>query len=399
MANEKEVDEMTLEELEEYENSLDKKIKVNSIKDKVKSLEPKSLMPQSGERKRTYSGNSDIDWQDKYTNWYEDYKETHDDVATQNTLKFFDYFTNTDSDTGCEDIVGEWSPADNYAKKVWATAVCDSKLLDVCVKGLEINAGDGLGVQIRLAGKIAAPQAKGSCECGSCASISFSTYPLTITQYNLEAVVCKKDSFDVGDALMESYVTAMKNSWAEFFDSEIWGDLYGATPGFDQTLDNALQCSTPSLDSATCCQDKALYDMWNACNSAIATMHEGTGLAQPYNPDTIIMSPSVAKLFKRQQTPTPVFYSDVKFDDSGRLTRLCGLKVIEYCGATSCSDASDLTVAIIIDSSRAVGCVFGEEPKMYSKFQTDCNSVRLDWWAFIAFGALDLDAICHICNP
>lgn len=395
MTNEKDISEMTLKELEEYENSLDKNIKIRSIESKQKVLEPKSLMPQTGERKNTFS---EGDWQGKYTDWFEDYQGKQSE-ENQNTLKFFDYFLNSDSDTGCEDIIGDWSPADNYARQVWATAVAEADLLSICVKGLEINAGEGLGVQIKLAGAMGAPQVKNSCECATCTSITFTTYPLTIQQLSLESIVCKKDEFDVGGDLMDSYITSMKNSWKAYFDSTIYNELYTLTPAFDQVLANALQCSSPSLRSDSCCEDLGLYDLWNAVNSAVARHRMGTGLKQPYDPRVMIISPDVAKIMKRQQTPTSQFYKDVTFSSDGKLSHFCGLKVIEYAGASSCSDLTDKTVAIIIDPSRAVGCVFGEEPKLYSFFQSNCNSTRLDMWCFVAISELDPQAAIHICNP
>jgi len=89
----------------------------------------------------------------------------------------------------------------------------------------------------------------------------------------------------------------------------------------------------------------------------------------------------------------------IKIDDDGRLVRFNGLKVIEYCGANACSTATDTVFAVIIDSRRAVGAVFGERPKMYKFFQTNCNSYRIDWWSFFAVGELDTSAIAHIVNP
>jgi len=381
------IDNLSLGELKRLE-------RLSSIKGSRKEneiIEPVSKLEMEGERKYTSDGAG------KFTTWFNDYKDKQNEEG-QGTLTFFnDYFTNADSDSGCEDIVSDWSPADNYAKQVWSTAVCESNLMSLCVKRLHINAGDGLGLQIKLAGKIAAPSEKASCECNSCASITFTTYPLTIKQLGLESVVCEKDSFDVGGDLMQSYITAMKNSYVEYFDGQIYNELKTATEGTTETLPTALACD-PAL-SGSCCSDTALLDMWNATNNAIASMREGTGLKQPYNPTHIIISPSVAKVFKRMQTPTTSFYKDVVFDSKGKLSSICGLKAVEYCGAQSCCTDSGAVVAIIVDSSRAVGCVFGKRPHMYSFFQSNCNSVRLDMWSFVAISELDCDGICHIKNP
>lgn len=304
-------------------------------------------------------------------------------------------FTNTDSDTGCEDEVGAWSPEDVYAKIVWNTFVCKADLFKICVKGIAINPGDGLGVQIRAFGAFGAPVEKAACECGSCASILFTTYPLTLKQYNLEAIVCDKDIWDVGSILMDSYLSAMSDSWAVWFDAQIYAELETATPGTSTSLPTAIICA-PALES-TCCADTALYQLYNAIHGTVASMREG---ATPYNPDWVIVSPTVAAIFKRMQTPQPMpWMGDVSFDDDGRLKKISGLKVIEYCGANSCTDATGEVVAIIIDSRRAVGAVFGERPKTYKFFQTNCNSYRIDQWAYFAVGELDTNAIAHVVNP
>ena len=302
-------------------------------------------------------------------------------------------FTN-DADGGCEDVVDAWSPEDVYAKVVWNTAVCKADLFRLCVKGIDINPGDGLKTQIRTFGAFGDPVAKGSCECGSCASIGFTTYPLTLIQYNLEAVVCGKDIWDVGDVLMDSYINAMSDSWAKFFDAQIYSELETASPGHTEQLPVDLNC-TPSI-GGSCCTDTSLLNLYNAVNAIVADMREAT---VPSNPDWMIISPSVAAIFKRMMTPKTQFNaSDIKFDDNGRLSRIAGLKVIEYCGANSCTDAADEVVAIIVDSSRAVGAVFGQKPKLYKFFKSDCNAYRLDYWSFFAVGELDTNSIGHIIN-
>lgn len=323
--------------------------------------------------------------------------QTYKDQRWQN-VGMDELWINTDSDTGCEDIIDSWSPADVYAKIVWETFVCTADLFKICVKGLAINPGDGLGVQIRAFGAFSDPTERAACQCGSCASISFTTYPLTLKQYNLEAIVCDKDIWDVGGILMDSYLKAMSNSWAKWFDAQIYSELETATPGTSTSLPTAISCA-PALDS-TCCADLALYQLYNSIHNTVASMREGTGLAGPFNPDWVIISPTVAAIFKRMQTPKPMpWMGDVSFDSDGRLKKISGLKVIEYCGANTCTDLSSEVVAVIIDSRRAVGAVFGARPKTYKFFQTNCNSYRIDQWAYFAVGELDTDAIAHIVNP
>ncbi len=302
---------------------------------------------------------------------------------------------NTDDDSGCEDDVSEWSPADVYSTIIWNTAICESDLLSIAVKGLDIKQGNGLTVQIRKYGQFSAPTELGSCECASCSSISFSTYSLTLKQYNNEYIVCEKDIWDVGQVLSSSYLDAAKDSWKAFFDWQIYNELETATAGTSVTLNNALVC-TPSI-GGSCCTDTSLMDLYDAIHSAVDTAREGTN---PYNPDVLIASPSVLGIFRRMQTPTPMYWmSDVKVDSSGNLTEIAGLKVIPYCRANSCATTSAEVMAIIIDSRYAVGAAFGQKPKMFKKFEQSCNSWQVDFWAFFACAELDTNAIIHIVNP
>ena len=304
-------------------------------------------------------------------------------------------FTNTSSDSGCDDEVGAWSPEDVYAKIVWNTFVCKADLFKICVKGLAINPGDGLGIQIRAFGAFGSPSEKAACECASCASMLFTTYSLTLKQVNLEAIVCDKDVWDVGSILMDSYLSAMSDSWAVWFDAQIYSELATASPGTTGTLAAQMSC-TPSL-SGSCCSDAGLLNLYNEIHAVVASMREGSN---PYSPDYMLVSPTVASIFKRMQTPTPILgMGDISFDEDGRLKKIAGLKVIEYCGANTCSSVTDAVVAIIIDSRRAVGAVFGERPKTYKFFQSNCNSYRIDQWAYFAVGELDTKAIAHIVNP
>jgi len=371
---------------------------------------PKEKLPKYGERKLGNDGDMSA-WTNKYWGKHETFRTKSgynnswkplNDINFQvregqqwKNVSIGAMFENTDSDTGCEDIVDAWSPEDVYSKLIWNTSVCKSDLFQLCVKGVEVNPGEGLKTQIRVFGKFGDPQLKASCECGSCASISFTTYPITIAQYNLEAVVCAKDTFDVGEILQESYIKAMSDSWGAWFDAQIYAKLVGAVAGTTESLPTLLSC-TPAL-SATCCADSSLLNMYNAVNSIVASMREGT---TPYDPDYMIISPSVAAIFKRMQTPSSAFgLKDVKFDEDGRLSRIAGLKVIEYCGGNSCCTDSEAIVAVIVDSSRAVGAIFGSRPRLYRKFDQQCNSTLLDFWCLFGSAVLDLSAIAFIRNP
>ena len=448
MTNEKSLEDMTPEELASYEEGLNKELKLRELKKKQaqidaenseteKKLEEDKVAQWEADRlEQWYKDNPEKAPQDKipapgaetkgdqensFAKYYVEYCKRNEKVETNSKYegvlaeakqtKFQVYrnqrweetsinglWINTDSDTGCEDIVDAWSPDDIYAKMIWETFVCKADLFKVAVKGISINPGDGLGVQIRAFGAFGNPTELNSCECASCASISFKTYPLTLKQYNLEAIVCDKDIWDVGGILMDAYIKAMSNSWAQWFDAQIYSELNTAAPGTTETLPSAISC-TPAI-TGSCCTDASLVNLYNSVHNIVASMREGTGLAGPYDPDYVLISPTVAAIFKRMQTPTPMkWMGDITFDADGRLKKWGSLKVIEYCGANTCSAGSGDVVAIVIDSRRAVGAVFGQRPKTYKFFQSNCNSYRIDQWAYFAVGELDTDAIAHVVNP
>ena len=449
----KDINDMTDEELEQYNESLDRSIKIKSIEQKKRQVEeaerkekelqeeaqkkadeaklaqlkieaqeqfykehpeysPESGLEQEGEKKTTvvktkFRENCEsyfdrVKTVDTFTNHTNDLVKGIPGTQFQvmkngrwDVASFDDLWTNTNDDADCDDLVGAWSPDDNYAKIVWNTAVCKADLFRVCVKGLAINPGDGLGVQIRVYGQWGAPAALGACECATCTSITRTTYPLTLLQYGLEGRVCDFDIFDVGSILLDSTIDAMADSWASWFDWMIYNELNTATPGADITLANALSC-TPTQGSV-CCDDHSLMDLYDAVNRASAAAREGTN---PYKLDYMIISPTIASIFKRMNHASPVLLpGDVKFDSDGNLSKIAGINVIEYCRATTCSDLTDLTVAILVDSRRAVGAVFGQKPKMYKEFNQNCNSWAIDWWCYAGFGELDTNAIYHIVNP
>jgi len=441
----KDISEMNSEELKAYEESLDLKLSQNAIKVKADAVSKIELADKEAKKEaakadekardaaaetRFFANNpqyakhnpldtgkeqkpkEDTPFSTYYNHFYDKYKTTHTpskytnpitkvsgvEVQIANTVDIGTWenlYMNTDSDTGCEDDVSDWSPADVYSRIIWNTFSCKADLFKICVKGIAINPGEGLSVQIRTYGKLSDPSELASCECLSCASITFSVYPLTLKQYGKEVIVCEKDIWDVGSVLMDTYMNALADMWATWFDYQIYSELESASPGTTETLTTALACD-PTIEGS-CCTDTALMEMYNAVNAIVASMREGT---TPYDPDYMLISPSVANIFKRMQSPTVTFSpGDVRFDDAGRLTKIAGLNVIEYCRANACTDATGEVVAIIIDSRRAVGAVFGQRPQTYKFFQSNCNSTRVDSWAFFACGELDTGAIAHIVNP
>lgn len=303
-------------------------------------------------------------------------------------------FNFADSDADCPQDPSSWSPTENFSKLVWHSVYCTAGLRDICVKNLDVNAGQGLNVMVRTIGKFGAPEkADNPCDCISCSSIAFSKYTLTIDAYALITEICELDVFDVGEIYRSGTIEAMALRWAEFFDASIYSELETATPGFTETLGTALACNT-TLEGS-CCTNPGAFELYHAIIDLDAAMRESS-----IRPDYVIVSPTIAAYFKyKDNVDIPYVMRGQVIVQDGILMKIGQLKVIEYCGANTCTDESGQELAIVIDSSRAVGMVFGKPPKAERDRNIDCDSETVAMWCYVGFGELDTDCIGHVVNP
>lgn len=422
MTDEKTPEEIKAEKIEtEYLDELGKK--TERLKKETIDFEAK----EAEKKKTEYEANLLKTAQEK---WEKDYLEAHPPATKIPTIKplkvggdgdpvtgmgkeYFDAFDGkvtpyenfisgqemeyTDSDSGCEAIISTWSPTETFANIVWQAMYCEANLFRVCVKGLDISAGDGLNITIRTIGKFAAPAAATACECLSCVSATLGEYHLSCLQYGEVTELCSFDIFDAGEIYRREYLKAFGKRWAQFFDATIWAGLVAAAAGTSTDMAAVLDC-TPAGLTSSCCSDTSLLNLYNAVNATVAAMREGVA---PYDPDYMILSPTVATIFKRMQTPAVQAWAEkvIKIDGDGKLVQFNGLKVIEFCGAQTCSTATDTVFAVIVDSRRAYGAAFGKKPWMEKDRNVECNSWTYAMWCYFAHGALDVAAIAHIKSP
>lgn len=300
---------------------------------------------------------------------------------------------NFKSDGGCDTDISDWSPADVWANVIWFGMYCEADLFKIAVKGIDINKGAGLTVQIRTIGKFSSPSEIAACKCISCQSNTLSTYSLTLKQYGLGTEICEFDIWDAGEAYATSMIKALTKTWGEWFDSMIYSELETATPGYSEVLPAKLSCSNDIKGS--CCTNTDANAIYHAIIDLDATMREAS-----YRPDYVIMSPTIAAYFKYKGNHDVMRWMDGNVNvQNGILTKIGHLNVIEYCGANTCTDAANEEIAIVIDSRRAVGAAFGQRPKVESERNIDCNSTTYAMWCYAAFAELDTGAIGHVENP
>jgi len=319
-------------------------------------------------------------------------------------LGYVDYakqeeFNYASSDAGCEVDASDWKKEDVFTKLVWHNMYCTAGLREICVKGIDVKAGDGLKVQIRTVGKFSAPANVSACTCLSCEAPALSVYSLTIGSYGLLTEICELDVFSIGEVLRSSIIEALAKRWDEYFDAQIYAQVAtGFTPGNTKTLSVDV---CPAFDFSTgtgactcsCCTDAGAY-FFNAIINLEAAMREGT---TPYSPDYLIISPTVAAILKgKDGIAMPYIMQSQIRVEGGILTKVGSLKVIEYCGANTC--ASGATLAVMLDSRRAVGFAFGKPPRMEQDRNIDCDSTTVAMWCYFGTSELDVSAIGHIVN-
>ena len=303
-------------------------------------------------------------------------------------------FAYADSDAGCEDDVSAWKKEDVFADLIWHAAECGKQLAGVItMRGVDINAGDGLTVQIKAINASYMGSELGPCECAACSSNVFTTYSLTLKRYDIYKVLCNLDIFSVGDSYKAAVIETMGRGFIAGIDALIWTAISGATPGFSEQLAVAADCD-PAAPSSGCCDYGT--QLYKEIVELEAKMREAG-----YGPELfLILNPRVATYLKYKEGGNyPPWVAEVQMEGN-TLVKIGNIKVIEYCGATSCSAASEAVMAVMVDQKRAVGEAYGKRPV----FKTDedpveCDSQKLVMRAYVAVAALDLNAIGHIINP
>jgi len=294
-----------------------------------------------------------------------------------------------DSDLGCENDVSDWTPNEVFADTIWSAFYCKGYLAGkVTVRGVDFQRGKGDTVSIRIRGKRSAQGPLDPCECLSCVSSSFTKVSLHLDSYGDLAEICELDLQHAGDVVKDGIMEDMASGLAEAVDLEIYDQLQTAAAVYTEVLDDC--CSGPSLDS--CCFNGFGRNLYDLIVSIEAQMREGG-----VRPDKIILSPSVAAQFKFTQALSQM---GLQISYSGNeLSKIGNMEVIEFPCANTCSGATDTVVAIILDSSRAVGEGWGMKPKMEQDRDIDCDSTTVAIHMYVGIDELDVNAIGLISTP
>jgi hypothetical protein len=304
-----------------------------------------------------------------------------------------DFTYTAGSDNGCDEsaqLGANWTVSEHFCNFIWHAKECYMGLGKICASVCDLKAGNGDDVVIKVISARADPNAVSACTCLSCASNTFDKYTITITQRGDYAVLCGWDEFTVGSSYRRSVLKSMAQHWGVYFDAQIFAALAAGTGTYTETLNNTLDCN--GVITGSCCTNGS--DIYGRLLDLDARMR-----VAGYNPDYFICSPTVANYFKYLQTPgSALAMPSIKMEGT-TLTKIGNIKVLEYCGATACSSTTATEVGWLIDSSRAIGQVFGKKPSFEFDRVIECNAEKIVMWAYWGVAVLDPGAVGQIVTP
>jgi hypothetical protein len=294
----------------------------------------------------------------------------------------------TDSDTGCDNDISDWTPDETFANLIWSAFYCKGYLAGkVTVRGVDFTRGKGDTVSIRVRGKRTAQGPLDPCECLSCESQTFTKVSLELDSYGDLAEICELDLQYAGDEVKAGVIEDMADGLAEQVDLEIYSQLITASTSYTDTID---ACCEPSDDD--CCLDYFGRQLINSIIDLEAQMREGG-----YKPDFCIIAPSIAAHFKYKEAASMIGYP-LSFSGN-ELSKIGNMSVIEFPCANVCDDSEAGVVAVILDSRRAVGEGWGMKPKLEQDRDIDCDSTTVAIHMYIGIDELDDNAIGLISSP
>jgi len=294
---------------------------------------------------------------------------------------------------------GDWIPDDVYADWIMEASVCYGFLSgEVTAMSYDMQAGNGQSIQVPYVPARTAQRGTSlnkDCGCLSAASSTVGTYPITVYKGGDYDLLCDFAMWQAKPSFRAAQMKEMAKGLAKFRDDEILDALY-AVPTQRQDVGShgtyvtlAKKCSVYGSRGSNCCAT-----IGNLYDSIVSVAAELRGLAK--EPDTVIMSPTVAaKLYMRDYMYPPAMLINY---ENGRLTSVAGLRVIETCGATSCM-ASAVTMAIVLDSKRAIGEAWGKRPTFETDRVPECDQTKLVVWEYWGTAVMDQNAVGHIINP
>jgi len=285
-----------------------------------------------------------------------------------------------------------WIPTEDYANLILEGVVCYGQLSANGISALEYNmaAGNGDTVNVRTVTARTHSCATSGCGCFSVTSNTLSDVKIQVYQWGDYDKICDWTSWKANGNILQVVAKEMAKRMAKCRDAQIWTQLCAATPNVTGRT-KAVWSVKESIVSTTCCAYQ--FDLYNSIVSVRQHL-----IGDCYNPDVLLLHPyAAAYLYYKEGSVMPNFGSTIKFSaDGSKIETLLGMRVIEVAVAAA-DDSSPASagdeVAIILDSSRAFGEVFGKKPELHSFYDGKCNATELTVWQYWGSGVLDANAI------
>ena len=291
-----------------------------------------------------------------------------------------------------------WIPADVYANLILDGIVCYGQLSGV-VTAMEYDFTKGGGDTIQV--RYISPRTHSctsqtdslGCQCLSETSSSFGTYSIKVEPWGDYDIICGYTIWETQGNIVEMILKEMAKRMSKCRDEQIYTELSGSGFTPNVTVTSNASCGDGAI-SGSCCT--FTFDLYN---SVISVQKHMQGDA--YEPDYVIMHPDVAAFlyFKDGAGYHHSAMPQVQFDGKGQLTTIAGMKVIECCNANMCNKGAARVMAIVIDSNRAIGEVWGKKPTFEVERDPVCDRYKHVLWQYWGTNRLDPNAIGWITNP
>ena len=290
-----------------------------------------------------------------------------------------------------------WIPTEDYASLILEGVVCCGQLSGNGITALEYNmsAGHGDVVNVRTVTARTHSCATQGCGCLSVTSNTLSDAKIYVYQWGDYDKICDWTSWKANGNILQAVAKEMAKRMCKCRDAQIWTQLSNATPL--ATIRTKAVWTSDKVPSGSCCSFS--FDLYNSIVSARQRL---SGYC--YNPDTVILHPYAAAFLYYKEGNAAGFLGTynplIKFNEqTGYISQILGMRVIEA-GVAVADDASPATegdeVAFVIDSSRAIGEVFGKKPELHSFYDGKCNATELTVWQYWGSGILDGNAIVTV---
>lgn len=290
--------------------------------------------------------------------------------------------------TGAAAVSG-WTPDAAFADMIIGASFCGSKLSGVITAiDYDLAAGNGDVVKVRYSPARTAQGPMGSCGCLSAVSSTLSAYSITIKTYGDYDKLCGFSLYEAGPKTRDEILRTMAEALATKRDADIWTAIHSFKPTY--WAQTNVACNSTATE-ADCCAYKYAKSLYNSVVSLIGTLQ---GACK--NPDTLVLSPTVAKWFSfKDYTQAPEWNTTF---NNGMIATLAGLNVVITGNADACNGTSGATMAVVLDSSRAVGEAWGKRPTFSEQYDNYCDYYKEVIWMYWGTAAFDTTAIGHVIN-